>query len=432
VADLQEKRVVAAESHVDDGRSSLSTALVREASPLPLRISRALADASILARDERVVIGGGRGLAGRKDEQVFAGALKALKLAFFVIPAIFSALYLFLVAKDQYVVETRFSVRATKNATADVLSAFTGSADGLSRQATGMLATYIRSEAILRDLENEITLRERYAAPHGDFFSRFDHTKPIEDFAKYFWWKLTVSEEVSSGILGVKIRAFSPEDAVAVANGILARSEKMINELSEKNRQSILRTSQLRFERAQERLAEITRKAGLLRDHSGVLDGDVETKAQTRLIYELELALSRTIALRETQLRQLSPESSTIRNLDAQIAGIRSEIDSHRKRLTPPGGQGALSKVLAEFEAMKAEQDTARREYLASAAALEDARIDALRNELYMSVFVQPQLPESSIYPRRLLLWLGIVFTAWVLTAISISVAKTARSYRAR
>jgi capsular polysaccharide transport system permease protein len=418
---------------VDDGGKG-GALQAAGAQPLAMRVSRALAEASVLARNERLVVGVGRGLKGRADEKTFRLIERTLVAVFFVLPMLFAAIYLTFIARDQYYVETRFSVRATKNVTSDLLSAFTGSADGLSRQAIGMIATYIRSEALVRDLEGSIGITALYAAPRGDFLSRFDPLKPIEDFHRYFWWKLSVNEEVSAGTLSIGVKAFSAADALQIAQAILDRSETMILSLSEKNRQSILDTSQKRLARAQERLLETTAKMGALRGASGVLDGDVETKAQVQLIYELELALSRLVAIRDTQSRQLAPNSAPIRNLDAQIAGVRAEIDQHRARLTQRRGrlEAPLSNVLTDFEAAKVENEIARREYVVSAAAVEEARTEAARNELYMSVFVRPQQPESAIYPKRALLFIGTLLTCLLLTWVMLSFARTARIHRAR
>lgn len=400
---------------------------------LAQRISRALLQAATAARQERTITGGRGGFGAREGNRQFRRLLIGIWITVFAIPSFLSILYFAFVAADQYQVESRFAVRATKSQIGDLITSVTGASAGSSKAETAIVAKYITSEAMARDLDQGVHLRNLYAAPQADYLSRFDPSEPIEDLLSYWKWKVDVSEESSTGIITMKVRAFTPADAMAISNAVLERTASLVNGLSEQNRRSLLEVSEQRLERARQKLLGIIQKMAGLRDASGVLDGDQQGQAQLKLVTELELNLSKLIATRES-FSSLAPDSVKMRTLLRQIESLEKEIERQRAKLTNVGrasSEGALSGVLGNFEALQVEQQIARNEYVTAAAAYEDARISAMREEMYLSVFMRPTEPESATYPKRFLYALVAVALAAFASFALVTTAKAVRDNRA-
>ena len=68
-------------------------------------------------------------------------------------------------------------------------------------------------------------------------FAASDGT-PLADVTvlDYWRWMIDVNLDTISQIITVKVRAFTREDAVRVAEGVLTFSEELINNLSESSR----------------------------------------------------------------------------------------------------------------------------------------------------------------------------------------------------
>lgn len=397
------------------------------------RISRALLHAATAARHERSITGGRGGFGAREGNRQFRRLLIGIWIGVFAIPSFLSVLYFAFVAADQYQVESRFAIRATKSQVGDLITSVTGASAGSSKAETAIVSKYITSEAMARDLDQSSDLRNRYATPQADYFSRFDPTEPIEDLLSYWKWKVDVSEESGTGIITMKIRAFTPADALAISNAVLERVSSLVNGLSEQNRRSLLEAAEQRLERARQKLLGIVQQMAGLRDTSGVLDGDQQGQAQLKLVTQLELILSKLIATRES-FSNLSSDSVKMRTLLRQIESLEKEIERQRAKLTNvghAGAGGALSGVLSDFEALQVEQQIARNEYLTAAASYEDARIAAMREEMYVSVFMRPTVPESAIYPKRFLYTLIAVCLAASLSFALVTIAKAVRDNRA-
>lgn len=400
---------------------------------LAQRISRALLQAATAARHERSITGGRGGFGAREGNRQFKRFLLGIWIAVFAIPSVLSILYFAFVAADQYQVESRFAVRATKSQIGDLITSVTGASAGASKAETAIVAKYITSEAMARDLDQRVALSDRYASPQADYLSRFDPSEPIEDLLSYWKWKVDVSEESSTGIITVKVRAFTPADVMAISNAVLERMVSLVNGLSEQNRRSLLEVAEQRLERARQKLLGIVQQMAGLRDASGVLDGDQQGQAQLKLVTQLELSLSKLIATRES-FSSLASESVKMRTLLRQIKSLEKEIARQRAKLTNVGSAaagGALSGVLSDFETLRVEQQIARNEYVTAAASFEDARIAAMREEMYLSVFMRPTEPESATYPRRFLYSLIAVALAAFVSFALVTIAKAVRDNRA-
>lgn len=398
---------------------------------LARRISDALSQAAMAAANEKYLTGGRGGFVGRHDNRAFSQILRGIVIVFLIVPFFALTLYLAFFASDQYQVETRFAVRTVSTPLGDVLSSFGGASGGQTRSETAIVAKYLTSDTLVRSLEQEIGLRNIYARDGVDFLSRFDPNEPQEDLLSYWKWKTTVSEETSTGLISIKVLAFTPEDAVLISNKLIDRATELVNGLSEKNRQSVLELAQARLDRARESLADIAKQIALVQNNTGVLDTGAQSSAQVKLVSSLELVLAEQQATR-ISVSKLSSESARIRQLDALIASLKKEIEAQKAKLTGNGsGQTPMSEVMVTFEQLQADQKIARNEFAAAAAAFEDARMGAERQQLYLSVFTRPNLPESATYPKRFQTWLMGMAIASVLTFGLIAIARLVRDNRA-
>lgn len=408
--------------------SSKSVTVGGSRSDLARRISDALAQASIAAANEKYVTGGRGGFAVRDDNRAFGLLLRAIAAVFFVLPSAALTLYLVFFSADQYQVESRFAVRQLSTPMGDILASLGGGASG-TRSEAALLAKYISSEGMVRDLQSDVDIGTLYSVS-GDFLARFDPRNPIEYLASYWKWKVSVTEDSSTGLITMKIAAFNPDDAVRISNAVIARASMLVNSLSEQNKASVLELAQKRLDRARDRLSQVSGQMAQLRNKTGVLDSGEQSKGQATLVSTLELELAKLKATR-TSLSALSNDSIKIRVLETQTASLEQQIDIEKAKMTGLGSGKVLSGVMTDFERLQVDQDVVRKEFTDAAAAFEDARIGAERQEIYLSIFMRPTLPESSTYPRRGLVWIIGVAIAGAVTFALIALARLVRDNRA-
>jgi capsular polysaccharide transport system permease protein len=288
------------ESAMQDGQSARQIALpgAREAiSPddaarLSKAISRALRRAANKSRAPSSIIAGGGGFAKRRGERAFQIALLASFAAFVAVPFLAASIYWGLIASKQYETESKLAIRSSENATLAALGV--GGHDDKLIQDSEVVVKYILSRTMIEALIKKIDLKGVYSHSEADYFSRFDPEDPIEKFEKYWKKRVDASVDLMSGIISVRVRAFTPQDSLKVAQSIIDVSETLVNELSTRSRRDALSQAQSELTRAQERLKTMTITMRDTRNAEGVIDAPAAAEAINKIITQLKLELSKT------------------------------------------------------------------------------------------------------------------------------------------
>jgi capsular polysaccharide transport system permease protein len=100
--------------------------------------------------------------------------------------------------------------------------------------------------------------------------------------------------------------------------------------------------------------------------------------------------------------RSLSRTAPSLQNLVARIEIIDVQITKLKEKLTgdAPEVRNVAAK-LARFEELEVQRQFAERLYAMAQDGLERARMTAERQNVYLTIFVKPFLPEEASFPRR-------------------------------
>jgi capsular polysaccharide transport system permease protein len=366
--------------------------------------------------------------------RVKASPLLVSFIAVVLVPAFAALVYFALIASDQFAAQARFAVRQIDIGSSDSMATAENSASGstdvnFSFTAPGqnayIVTSYIQSRAIVDDLNKTLNLREIFRRPEADFWARLKRNASIDELTDY--WKSMVSTYIDapSGIVTLKVRAFRPDDAVALAKAVLTLSEALVNRISDRARRDAMESSEEEVRRTfamtQSALADLRH----FRDTSGIID---PVQAGTDIGKLLLPLLTEKIRL-ESDLfvasRDLDQTAPTIRAMKSQLDATEKQIADLRGKLTnTDGNNNTLAASLARFEQLDLKRQFAEKLYTLAQADLDRARLRAERQSVYLTVFVPPSLPEESRYPRRLafpiLIFLGLAIL-WSIGAMVIA-----------
>jgi capsular polysaccharide transport system permease protein len=329
-----------------------------------------------------------------------------------LLPAAIVAFYLTFVAANQYVAETRFAVRgATQRLTSPGTAGNRLGGSALSSlvllntsQEVHIVVSYLRSQAVIRDLGSELDLRAMFARRGWDFLSTISRDAPAEKFLEYWVKMVTADVEAVSGIATIRVKTFSPDDSLALANAILARSERLVNDFVSRVRRDVLVRTEIEIRRAARRVIEARSALQKFRDEHRVIDptGSAKSLFETivkvrrdRMAAEVELDaalswLSQT-APRMTEIR------ARLRAMDEQIRGIEAQLTSTTGRDPGRATEEIRAYELLEFEATMADSFL-----VAAETALTEARLDLDRQHIYLETFLRPMMPQDADHPRPL------------------------------
>jgi len=322
------------------------------------------------------------------------------RLLFVALPTLVLIVYFGILATAMYISEARFSLRSSEGGgSSELLSLFGQTASGTGADAY-VIRDYIESLALITELEEELQLRQHYQNPDADFFSRLSEDATQEEFVEYFLKQISIHYEQVSGILTLKVRAFTPEFAQQLAQAILVKSEVLVNQLRERAMEDSLALSRDEVTRAETRLANARQQLREFRQDNNMLDPVVQAGAVQGLIGELEGNAARVKAELAEARSYMREDSSRIISLKARIDALEQQVLIERVRLTGTD-PATVSSLAAKFEALAVEHEFAQKQLLSAMTSLEAARIRAESQSRYLVAFVQPTLPEQSLWPRR-------------------------------
>jgi capsular polysaccharide transport system permease protein len=334
------------------------------------------------------------------------------------IPSLIAALYLMIFAANQYHSRAAFSVRSENfSGTLSALSAFT-QIGSTSAPESAILYDYIRSQELMEQVDAKVDLTRIFNRAGLDFYFRLGRHPTSEEMLRYWQSMIQVTLDQTTSILTLEVHAFTPEDAVAIAQQIIENSSGLVNRLSAIAREDTLAASAEDLAEAQDRLREASRQIRVFREENSIIDPSQDVMGQMGLLGALQSQLASVLVEKETILPQVSSDRDPrLSVIDRKIAAIRNQIAEERARVREPeGGNQALSAVIGQYEALRVEEEFARTTYTAAMAALEAARAEARRQSRYLAVHINPTLADDSLYPRRALLaalvFLGL-FAAW-------------------
>lgn len=399
------------------------------------RVSQALTETARMARFSTRRRGkyGSGGFSGRRGEAAFQLFARLSFLVIVVLPASLATLYFFVLATPQYISEARFSVNVAQVPQLDGLGSVAGIMSAAIVRDTQIVTNYIVSRAAVEALEKRISLRARYSSPQYDFWARFDKDKPIERFVRYWEHQVSTSISMPAGIVNLSIRAFSPEDAQLIAKQVIQLSEELINDQNDRIFKDAIAAANEELSRAATRLTAARIALERARTDTGVLDTARTAEAINKLLVETRgqlLTLQQDYASRA---RFVAADSPQLRVMNERIRAFQGQIAELERQLTTsgPSRDPTVSTMMTRFGELELEKQIAERLYAAATANLEAARVLSEQRRMYLSAFVQPSLPEESLYPKPFLFSFLVLVACLAAWGALFGAATLARNYMA-
>lgn len=318
------------------------------------------------------------------------------------LPTLLATIYFGLIASPLYVSEASITIRSSKQQATSLLTALgAGPADGVAGATeTQLVADYLRSRDAVANIEREIGFRRRYATFNADFLSRLEPDASNEEMYGFFQKVVRVTDD-GAGLLTLSVKAFTPDDAVAIASSAIGAAEAMVNRLSESAQTDALRFARAEVEAAEARLISASESVTAYRKKSGDLDPRRSAEAVMAVIAGLEGQLA-TARIRLAELRSyLKPDSPTVSAVNSKIAALKRQIGEERRRLAANDGE-TLTEALSSFESERLQLELAETAYKSALAGLEAARVGAQNDRSYLVAYAPPSLPDVAAEPKRL------------------------------
>jgi capsular polysaccharide transport system permease protein len=305
-------------------------------------------------------------------------------------------------AADQYAVELRFAVRPADPARAALPAGMLAGAASGNTDAYAVVQ-HLQSRAAIPAVGRHADVRGILGHEAADWLVRLDPDAPLEAALRAWRRQVHPYFDRASGIVSVEVRAFTAADALALALAVEAASEELVNAMSARSRGELVAAAERDVAQAERRFAAARTAMQAFRDGRQVVDPRRSAQAYSEHLVRLQAELIAMRAQLVTLRGVMSDQATPVMQLLGNIRGTEDQIAAVQARLTEAEpGAPTLTHSIGGFEAMETEAIFAQRAYEAAMAALERARGDASRQQVYLAPVVRPVAPEQALYPARI------------------------------
>ena len=330
--------------------------------------------------------------------------INKLFLVTVVIPTALSGVYFGLIASGQYISDSSFVIYNARQTNTGGFSSLLATA-GLSHSSSGAYSVrdYIRSRDALAELQRALNYRHMVSSHQIDVFNRFGGIlAPYSSLERLFeYYKNMVSDNIdtASNISKLRVTAYTAQDAQRINANLLDMGQTIINRLNAQANEDTVRFYKQDVANAEAKVRAASLAVATYRNNKGVFNPAPESALQLQLVAKLQDQLISTQA-QLSQLLSTTPNNPQVPLLRRAVDNIKQEIVRQSAKVT--GGANSLASKASLYAQLVLNQTFAEKELAAALAALEQARITAQKQQLFLEVIAKPSLPDEAMQPKRL------------------------------
>lgn len=353
------------------------------------------------------------GLRPRPMQQIIGRAILASIILLLVIPNVASVCYFTFMASDQYQSETRFTVRSSTPALGGgQLAKVTGLPAAQIVQDTLIVTNFIKSKDMVATLQGKVDFQKLYGNSSIDPVARLKQDASSEKLLKYWEDMVAVKVDPNSGIVTVKVRAFSAVDAQKVLQEVVKASEGVVNDVNNRIWHDVIATAQTNLDNAKDQLQKARDRLLAARNQTGVLSVEGSSTVLTNLISSVRKEQIDLQQRYDAQLGTVSANAPQMRVLKREIDSRQAQLDQLNSQIAGQSKSAQnLADVSVDMSQRELEQTLAEQQFAISMKTLEQVRFVSKQQLLYLDTFLAPDLPDEAEYPQRLL-WMSGIFGA--------------------
>jgi capsular polysaccharide transport system permease protein len=345
-------------------------------------------------------------------------------LAWVVAPTLLTLAYLLLFAQPQYASEFRFAVYTQGSGSVQTASATTDSIavdlpSSPAVQASFIVTDYLQSSQVIEDLRKRFNLPALYKGRGFDPVFHFWWDNGSFEAMLTYWrnFVVDVNFDITTGLGNVSVRAFSPQDALRLAQALVELSERVVNDVSMRPRLDAVAFARAGLDRAEKALDDVFKEMEAFRFREGTAGPARNADAAAALTASLQSTLAGLNAQAASLQTRLAPTAPSLVALRAQIAATEQEITRTSAQLreplpgVAPEGSPNLSNAMRTYAFLQQQSQFAQSFRDTMARNLEQARFSAEVQRDYMQVSVHPLLAQATTAPKPIR-WTAVTFIA--------------------
>jgi capsular polysaccharide transport system permease protein len=342
-------------------------------------------------------------------------------------PTLLTGGYFGLIASDRYLSTASFVVRTASKPIgggAGLGAILKMAGLGRSEDDTYSVQNFLTSRDAVRQLQERLPLMEMYGRAGIDPLSAFPspiYRRTQEDLFRYFTRMTSVSYNATTGITTLEVQGFRPDDAQAIATTLLDLAEQLVNRLNARIHTDAVQAAEEEVKRQEERLTQAQIAVTAFQSKETVIDPATSGLQLNQLVGKLQADLAQTQA-RIADMTASAPNNPGLIALQRQADVTRAQIAKEQARVS--SNDEGLADKLGTYQRLVLEREFATKALGLADTALDSARNDARRKQLYIERIVEPNKADRALLPLRLwttttvlLVNILALFLGWMISA---------------
>lgn len=349
-----------------------------------------------------------------------------------IAPTVLVCLYLVLIAAPRYTVELRYSVFSDTGTRTDNLE-LVSSSGRASKLSDFMVADYVTSPQMVSDLSAKLNLANMFNPPGLDFIFRFWWNNGTNERLADYWrnWVISSHFDVYSELGVIEVSAFTPQDALKLAQTVLALSEITLNAQEQRARDAAVIVAQELLTRTQARTQAVRQKIVEFRQTQRTYQPNHPADSTETLAATLRHNLAAVNAQIQSLSTALSPNAPALVILRSQQAAIEREVDrvmntfgkedtevsqiqpnrkaAGERGVSEASTAGRLPVALGEYQSLESDLHFAEAANEVALTHFEQVTYNAKVQHFYMNTYARPLLPKQANFPRTIV-WTLMTF----------------------
>ncbi len=349
---------------------------------------------------ESDIMANGHKSPGRVKQLIFWIKRRPAFLGGVILPTVLASGYYGLVASPQYQSEAEFVVRGQPSQSPGSLAGLLSGGSSGGTEDTYVVQEYVTSRDAAQLLLRTQDLARVFDRPGVDALARYPNFYSgltFEHFYSYYQRHVKAELDTTTGLSTLRVRTFRADDSQRIANALIAAAEQLVNEMNARQRENTISASRKERDLAIERLRTLSSQIDIYRNETAMLDPQRQSQPLLTDIAGLETMKMATRVQLE-QLQRSTPDSPLIPVLKRRMTAFDQEIVHSSSRVT--GGKDSFVPKISGYEDLLFHRQLLEREVSAADAALDAARIQADRQQLYLEEVTKPNRPDYAAYPR--------------------------------
>jgi capsular polysaccharide transport system permease protein len=346
-------------------------------------------------------------------------------------PVLAAWLYAVLIAAPRYDAESRFFVQSSSGqqggpptllAPGNAAGMLGGFVDGWA------VSDFLKSRDCMHQLDQKIGLRRYFSHGGLDPVNRLSEDASDDELYRAYQSAVQVSFNVLEQIDVLRVSGFSPADATLISKALIGLAEDFVSRMNEKGVSDSLRVSKESLRLAQQQAHDAREALTVWRTTNGNVDPEASVTMLMNLASQLEGELN-TAQINLDKIRALeNRQHPMLRPAELQVAALKARLASVHHRLSGKGDTEATQ--LKSYEELRNAQAFADANLSSAQQSYQQATVNTLRLQRYLSIIAQPVPGDRPSSPRTRVLLLEALAAGFVLLFLIRVIAALLKEFR--